>query len=130
MRSISALLVACVLTAGLAACSGGHAGNSAVPSANGGSAKSSLPNRRTQSSCVPDSYGYCLAPEGSTSSDKICYPVWHYQTIVFHYELYYNGNAAGAYDKTEYNNWCDDTGTVETWSPQDPAQATGDPNLP
>ncbi len=129
MRSLATTLAACLLVAGVTACGGGGDRTSAVPSQPGGVVQSSV-GRKAQSSCVPDSYGYCLASLGATGTNKICYPAWHYETMVYRYELYHNGTAAGEYDKTVIDGSCDGSDPEVTWSPQDPASATDDPNLP
>jgi hypothetical protein len=136
MRSISKLLLGCFLASGLAACAGGHSATSVVPAAQHGDASqqpsSPVRSPRSGGSCTPDSYGYCLVLTGGFVENKVyCSPiVWHWETIVQYYELYYNGVAQGQYAKTTHNDSCDGSDPGISWSPQDPADATGDPNLP
>lgn len=135
MRSISTVLLAGFLASGLAACAGGNSGTSVVPAAQHGdtSQQTSSPVRspRSGGSCTPDSYGYCLVLTGSSVANKVyCGIAFHFATVTQTYELYYNGVAQGQYVRMSTNYSCDGGDPSITWSPQDPADATGDPNLP
>jgi hypothetical protein len=135
MRSISSLLLGSFLASGLAACAGGNSATSVVPAAQHGDASqqpsSPVRSPRSGGSCTPDSYGYCLVLTRSTLTNKVyCGIAWHFATITQYYELYYNGADAGQYVKTTSNYSCDGSDPSISWSPQDPADATGDPNLP
>ena len=136
MRSLVIFVLGCFLTGSLAACSGRHAdGNSVMPQTASAQSQSQKPAgelRHKHSGCTPDSYGYCLVSLGSQFSDKIyCNQIaWHWGEIVQRYELYYNNVAQGEYDKTTWQTSCDGSDPSISWSPDDPADATGDPNLP
>jgi hypothetical protein len=136
MRSISTLLLGCFLASGLSACSGGNSATSVVPAAQHGntSQQPSSPVRspRSGGSCTPDSYGYCLVITGGSATNKVWCDggLFHFATITQNNQLYYNGVAQGQYVKTTTNYSCDGSDPTISWSPQDPADATGDPNLP
>jgi hypothetical protein len=122
MKLFSALACAALCSAALAACGGGETSShsSAIPN----TTTSSGSARSVRSTCTPDSYGYCLAPRKQTSVRIQCDGVYAMMITKWN-ELYYYTTDEGSY--TESINQC--TGD-DTWSPEDPSQATGDPNLP
>ena len=67
---------------------------------------------------------------GSVANKVWCGVAFHFATVTQNYELYYNGVDQGQYVRTSTNYSCDGGDPSITWSPQDPADATGDPNLP
>ncbi|HEX3465450.1 MAG TPA: hypothetical protein VHS78_15485 [Candidatus Elarobacter sp.] len=123
------LLFAVAATLGvlsLAACGGSHAVSGPVPTATAqqpsGGGQST--GRRPQSSCTPDSYGYCLAFLSKAIINQNCGGLI-VQNTTKRYELYYYTTDEGTYTYTIDN--CQGT---QTWSPDDPSAVTGDPNLP
>ena len=135
MRSLVIFMLGCFLAGSLSACSGERSGTSVMPqntTAQSDAHKPAGELRHKHSGCTPDSYGYCVVLLGTSFSDKIdCgYPNWHWGEIVQRYELYYNNVAQGEYDKTTWNTSCDGSDPSITWNPADPADVTGDPNLP
>jgi|GEM_PF-6756458 len=119
--------MSCAVALSLAACGGGPTKTSVTPATQSGAQGS---NRYTRSGCTPDSYGYCLLLTHIAGSNKVCFPSWHFAVMQYYYELYYNNVDSGQYVKTSTDYSCDGSDPAISWSPDDPADATGDPNLP
>ena len=132
-RSFRTVVAAALTALALSACGGGSAGSGALPGIAAQAPQTSSGSvRRASSTCTPDSYGYCLAYTGShTYYHYYCYNsdgiVVHTSTQTTTYELYHGTTDSGQYTEN-VRTTC--SGTDTTWTPQDPATATGDPNLP
>jgi len=119
---IRTLSLATVASVALAACGGGHGSASALPS---GVTSADGQQRRVQSFCTPDSYGYCMVQKSHRGHAVNC---GGYQGIVQTYvqDVYQNGTTFFG----EYTETIDSCASTDTWTPESPGDATGDPNLP
>lgn len=115
--SLRALSCALFASIALASCAGGSGSTTPKPPA---APDQSSHDRAIRSTCTPDSYGYCLVETGHTRLTPCDDSPGTQQTSV--YSLMLNGSFDGQYT---LQNGCG----VFSWSP-DPAETTGDPNLP
>lgn len=124
-RSLGAVSAA-VAALALSACGGVTSGSGSLPArlhdASGAA-------RHAMSTCTPDSYGYCLALVSQELDPGVCGPHGFQYTIETDSDqLYYNNTFQGYY--TYSNSGSSGCPPAMQWSPQDPATATGDPDLP
>ena len=122
MKRLFVLAAALFCSLAFSGCGGGGTGSQ--PSAIPNRASPSGTARAVRDVCTPDSYGYCLTLNGSFSFTEDC-GGGSARSVHATYTLYYYGNPDGTFVKTTDN--CDYS---VTWSPDDPAVVTGDPNLP
>lgn len=122
MRFIRSISLATVASVALAACGGGQDSGTLVPP---GTTAPSQQQRHAQSICTPDSYGYCMVQKSKRYRVTSCGGYQGVTTTTVD-DVYQNGTTLfGEY--TETNDSCTST---DSWSPQSPGDATGDPNLP
>jgi hypothetical protein len=124
MRLLQPAAIAAVCSIALAACGGGGGtvpGSSAVPNAPTSVA------RKIQSTCNPDSYGYCLVNLSTTHYREYCPDsITHVvDNTIERRELYHYSTDMGTYTHT-----IDNCLGSDSWDPGDPRDVTGDPNLP
>ena len=121
MRFIASISLATVASVALAACGG--QGSSPVPSS--GAAAPSQQQRRAQSFCTPDSYGYCMVEKSKHYRIVNCGGYQGVNTITV--DDVYSGGTTFFGEYTETNESCTSN---DYWTPESPGAATGDPNLP
>jgi hypothetical protein len=125
-RSIGTMFSAAVAALALSACGGGTSGSGSLPA---GPHAASGAARHAMSTCTPDSYGYCLALVSQDQEPGVCGPHgFQYTVETDSYQLYCNNTFQHYY--TYSNSGGTGCPPAMKWSPQDPATATGDPNLP
>lgn len=114
MKLSSALVCAALCSIAFAGCGGDTTAShsSAIPN----TSTSSTGARYLSSMCTPDSYGYCVVQRNT--SHVGC-------STTYRYELYYYGT-----DEGSYAHFIEPCSGDDTWNPGDPADVTGDPNLP
>lgn len=121
MKSLRDLALVALCCAALAACGGGGSTPSTSPAASPSSGE-----RHVRSGgCTPDSYGYCVVFLGKVIIQQFCPFLGTVQNTTWRWELYYQGA-----DQGTYTHAIDNCQGTDTWDPDEPSVATGDPNLP